>query len=171
MKFDCYLQFRSNLIKFGLFSIFSATIFAPLALISFPDKFSSWKAHKMLFHLSSESVSTQHKKYFINMCLILFKPRPCGIIGENLRFLPSVSPAFNSFKPFIGVYRAWLLISQRPYRGSIHFLMLGFKRYVPYILRYIYFQNNVIFLSLWNIEKYTQGKLDTISIIHLELFE
>ena len=59
------------------------------------------------------------------------KPRPWGIKGENASFLPSISPAVNSFTPFIGVFIARLLINRKPYRwgwtARTRFLMSGFK--------------------------------------------
>ena len=39
-------------------------------------------------------------------CCRFAKPRPWGIKGENVNFLPRLSPAAKSFTPFIGVYIA-----------------------------------------------------------------
>ena len=59
------------------------------------------------------------------------KPRPWGIKGETVSFLPSLSPVVKSFTPSIGVYIVRLLINRMPNRWglatSTHFLMSGFN--------------------------------------------
>ena len=65
----------------------------------------------------------------ISFCLL--KPRPWGIKGENVNFLPSLSPAAKSFTPFIGVYIAQYLFNRGRYydtgEANTRLPMSGFK--------------------------------------------
>ena len=62
------------------------------------------------------------------------KPRPWGTKGENVSFLPSISPAVKSFTHFTDDYIAQLLINRSiPVHERIlstHFLVLGFNVFI-----------------------------------------
>ena len=67
------------------------------------------------------------------MILQYIKPQPWGLKCENIHFLPSLSPAVKSFKPFISVYIARLLINRGLYMWgrcpSTCFRMSGFNSF------------------------------------------